>query len=539
MKLSWPFRKAPAAPVVAHRAPVGGGVNVEAVLQAARSWRDQFNPLRGLTIARAVSLMEAAQRGQLAELQWTYKFIEDTHPTAFALVERRTSALLEMDWNIHQVAQEDAGAGYSKALAEDQALALRAAYEGIDNLYEAIEHLALASFRMYAHLQPHFNGDAIAHLEPLNQWNFARDGMFGGWAWNPEAQDLAASRLPAANQITAAHRLIVRVVPRHVNRIALIQFIRASMGQKDWDSFVEIYGLPRPIIIMPADVPPDKVAEYEAAADDVAEGGGGSLPNGSEVKYPTEARGSSPFAQYLEFLERQLVLVGTGGLLTMLTESGSGTLAGNAHADTFKTIARAEARKISEILQRSIDAHVLDTKFSGRPRLAYFAMAAQEERDVGDIVDHTQKLALAGYQVDVADLAERTGYKLTLKPEPAPAPGFAAGGFHRALHRAAPDTADGIDARKTDALIDAGAEALVAAQDAEWRAVAERIMAAANAPTVEAGLEILKQLQAEQPEILARMLADDSPVARAYEDAMSAALLNGYALGAAKRSGTP
>jgi hypothetical protein len=42
----------------------------------------------------------------------------------------------------------------------------------------------------------------------------------------------------------------------------------------------------------------------------------------------------------MEYLDRQITMVGTGGLLTMLAESGSGTLAGAAHTETFMQIAR-------------------------------------------------------------------------------------------------------------------------------------------------------------------------------------------------------
>ena len=42
------------------------------MIKSANRWRDSFNPLRGLTMSRAVQLMEAAQRGVMADLQWLY-----------------------------------------------------------------------------------------------------------------------------------------------------------------------------------------------------------------------------------------------------------------------------------------------------------------------------------------------------------------------------------------------------------------------------------------------------------------------------------
>jgi len=33
-------------------------------------WRDYYNPLRGLSMPKLVSLLESGERGQYADLQW-------------------------------------------------------------------------------------------------------------------------------------------------------------------------------------------------------------------------------------------------------------------------------------------------------------------------------------------------------------------------------------------------------------------------------------------------------------------------------------
>ena len=39
-------------------------------------WREYYNPMRGLTLLRVKSLQEAGERGQYADLQWMYHFME-------------------------------------------------------------------------------------------------------------------------------------------------------------------------------------------------------------------------------------------------------------------------------------------------------------------------------------------------------------------------------------------------------------------------------------------------------------------------------
>ena len=317
-------------------------------LASANRWRDSFNPLRGLTMARAVALMEDAQRGVMADLQWLYGSelgIEATDADLMTIIERTVAGVADMDWQI-VTADEDIK-GFDKALAEEQKSFLESSYNRCDNLSDAIEHLVMARFRGFSHLQPWLKSDwTIEHLEPLPQWNMVRDGTSRRWAWNPEAHQKPFRSLgPGA--ILSPEDYIVLENRRPVNRIALIKYIRSTISEKDWDAYVEIYGLPGVFIIMPPNVPKDKEREYSDMADAAAEAGSGSLPNGSDVKTLSEVRGAQPFQMRLEWLQKQLVLAGTGGMLTMLSEpTGIGGGATGAHASVWDTIIRRVAHKI-------------------------------------------------------------------------------------------------------------------------------------------------------------------------------------------------
>ena len=120
------------------------------LIRRVNLWRDWYNPARSLTIQRAVALLDAYDRGQMADVQWTFRKMERSHPDLLALVKRRTGSILEMDWDIRTKAEGKRLKAEVNPLAEQQAAALREAYERIDNLYEAIGHLALATFPNFA-----------------------------------------------------------------------------------------------------------------------------------------------------------------------------------------------------------------------------------------------------------------------------------------------------------------------------------------------------------------------------------------------------
>jgi len=385
-------------------------VSMRLHVAAANLWRDNYNPLRGLTIQRAASLLEEGERGAYAELQWLYRSIEMQDATLGALIERRTSAIQRMDWNVK--VREGVPEG-KEALAEKQAAALREAYDGIQNLSAAFEFLALASFRGYSHLEKVYENGKIKELAAVDQWFWVRQGIYGVWQLNRNGSPGART-----GEDVPLNRFVIREVTRPVNRVALIAFVRKGLSQKDWDAFIETYGIPAVFVIMPPDVPSGKEDDYLRTADAVVSDARGALPHGSDIKtVDNGARGNNPFKDHIAYQDEQIILRGTGGKLTMLAESGSGTLAGGAHSDTFEQIAQAEAAEISEILRRAIDAEVIAAVTPGERAWAYFEIAANEESDPADIVKDAVSLRGAGYVVDSDWLEEKTGYVLAKEAE--------------------------------------------------------------------------------------------------------------------------
>lgn len=400
-----------------------GAVPLRRVVAGVNRWRDRMNPLRGLTILRAVQLLEAGTRGEFADLQWTYRSIERLNPTLRALIARRQSALLKLSWEIKL--PEELPANISPSMAEEQRDFLSGVYHGLDNFRQALQFLALAEFRGFAHLQAQdLNGDSLPdHLEIVDQWNWVRQGLYGDWFYNQDARSIGAEALPPSARIEPA-AFMVRTVDSPINECALVLFIRKSLAIKDWDSAIEIYGLPSWMIIGPPDVPPEREAEFQTAAEGIAEGGGGYLPNGSSAVAADSPKGNAPFQDHIRYQDEQLVLAGTGGMLTMLAESGTGTLAGGAHADTFADLAEAEAEEISEVFQRQFDARLLAAQFPGQPIAAYFELASKPRTDVGQVVTQVSALRAAGWTVDTDQIEEMTGFRLVASAPPA-APGAA------------------------------------------------------------------------------------------------------------------
>lgn len=334
-----------------------------------------------------------------------------------------TASLKGLEWTIKTVPADKMPTGFDETKAEAQSEALRKAYEGL-NVKEAISHLSRARFYGFSILAKPAN----KRLEPLDPWCFLRDGLYGAWYWNGELRAVRApSTLSADSKIDPA-QYIIREYEDPLILECLRIYLNALNVEQWWNLNLEQESK-RQVVVLAGNLI-DKEKEFQAVASGIARGGSGVLDKGSgdvqtEVVFPPASRGLPYYENRLRGLDEQLTKSMTGSMLTMLTAPGAGTLAGNAHADTLKTIILAEAAEISAVMQEQYDRGVLEGAGllqRGEPALAYFELSARKEVDPGLEVQQTVALAQARYRRDVDELSERTGMTLTEEDRPEPQP---------------------------------------------------------------------------------------------------------------------
>jgi phage gp29-like protein len=499
-------------------------------LAAWNRWRDSYNPLTGLTLQTAINYLNSAQSGDTASAQWLYQLIERRDPDLLCCVESTVSAMCELNWYIKTCEGDPRHvAAWDDKLAADQAAVLLDFHNRILNVNQGIEHLAMSLFRGYAHVQIRADNAWLENWNPLHTWNVARDGFDGAWLWNPNASSNSRITSQAkSNELDPANYLIL-TNRRPVDEIGLIKYLRSSLSWKDWDAFVEIYGIPRWLVIEPPGVTPEQRPAFLSAAESLSEGADVTLPNGSQATPAAPPPNNAPFETHLKYWSEALVRCATGGLLTSLSlPQGIGAGASSAHSETFSRLARARAARISEEVQRKIDAPILKAAFPGKPILAYWSLDAREEMDVTVICNQIASLSQS-YTVDPAQIQELTGYRVTPKmtapPPVMPAPALAS--------RAAPVALSAVAAGVDAALTNNATKSLAAAVSDDLAPLRDRIEAALSLQDDDAMMKALIELRSDLPGILAKIISDPS-AAQVIEQSISAALLNGIADGEAQ-----
>lgn len=477
---------------------------------------EQTNPLRALSPSRVASMLESSLRGDITRLMWVYYLLEQSDPDLVALIERNLSAIAEMDYNVIG-ARPDAIAFIQKA------------YNRIGNLQEAITHLALAKFRGFSVCQlqdddgnPVPPGSAT-RIACLPHWCFVRKGRALDFKWNPDARPVSYAAMTGDPLDADRDHLIIRVCDRPIDRIALVKYCRSVFAQRAWADYIEKVSDEGVFVIEPPGLDDEtKRAEFVRASEDASAGGGGSYPNGTQLQFANANRGLAPFESYMRFLREQLVMAGTGGMLTMIASpTGIGQGASDAHTETFRTIARKDAREISEAFQRGFDAPMI--RHLGAPSdAAYFELAYREETDVTKLVEIGVKLG-GLFDLDPAEWGQKTQFKLRPKTPPAALPASPRLENARKARPSAPATDDQL------ALATRELETVAAAFDTDLLPLRERIAALLERASDDL-IEALRSLQADLPDLL----PDDPAAAAALEQVFTAEFFNGLAQAAAE-----
>lgn len=399
-----------------------GGRGAEIFEKSAEALQlERINPLRGVDEWRLGQIFDDARDGIFADLAWLYNEIEGVEPALSACCEMRESAASECGWLV-KTADADRTRGFDAKLADEQRIALLSEFGAVeDDLADLASHLVSAFFRGAAHALPLWNADgSLAGFKKLDLWNFAFDRKTGIWYWNADA-----SRDEGTFQPIPPGELVTLAVSssRHVDHAALPIFIRAALGTKRYGVWLDRFGIPPVAVIMPPNAEKGEQANYMDLARKFARGGNGILPNGSSVSYGTEARAVCPFPDFIRFQQEQIYMIGIGRVQSGANDAANlgGNAAGVVEAG-FTRIVRRDARRIARAINDTVTAKVLKRLFPGKPVLAQFAWDTEKKRTSREVLEDAGYAKTAGLAIDIDQVSELTGYKLTKAEEPA-APG--------------------------------------------------------------------------------------------------------------------
>lgn len=374
------------------------------LLQHALVQKERRNDLPELTPQRARELYEAYRRGEMADVQLMWDQLEERDETLFTVLHARLGALAEMPWtvNIDADLSED-----MQPLAEQQKELANKLLAAVENLPEAITHLGMADFRGVAALEVTGNA-ARMRWEVIEPWNLCRPVRRGPWYYNAEA----TSTPTRPEELDPAAVIIREAQP--IDLPAMFLICAKYLSVHAWDAFLEVFGIPNIFLEMPPATPQDKAMEFDAIVQRLIGEGRGTVPSGAKFHtVETSKDNTQSFEARAKWCNEAIIQLATGGLLTVTTQSGSGTLAGNAHSDSFSRLCAASARSISAAINRQFLRPALEESYPHAPILVHFELAPEPVDDRLQVAQLIATLASAGYRAKDDDVAELMNMQFT------------------------------------------------------------------------------------------------------------------------------
>lgn len=372
----------------------GGHVKTVRYHDLLRAKRTQ-NPLSGLNPAKVRRLYELYREGKYADVQLAWDALEEYDDMLGTVLNRRQSALGEMEWDVLIDARAVGEDAAMQALAEEQQDFITRRLRAVENLSDAIKWLGLADFRRYSALEVLTAGGGELWL-PIHHWLLCRPALEGAWCYNENAET-SCTRVEPIDMSA----VLLREVARPIDLVAMFLISAKEAAIDGWDSFLEVFGNPALFFKMPPGTSDAQRDEFAAIIKEISSDGSGVYPDGGEIHtVETSAANADAFSSREEWCDKALVRRATGGLLTVLAESGSGTLAGSAHMEAFRQIAANDAISIAECINRQYVRRRLAAQFPGQPVLVYFTLTPPVINDRAATVNMLCQLAgaaLEGY----------------------------------------------------------------------------------------------------------------------------------------------
>ncbi len=164
----------------------------------------------------------------------------------------------------------------------------------------------------------------------------------------------------------------------------------------------------------PPSIPEERRAEFDAVVRRIVGDGRGTVPAGTKFQtVETTKDNAQAFEQRAKWCDDAIIKLVLGGLLTVQAESGSGTLAGNAHADSFDRLCAASARSISRAVDSQYCRRILQEAFPGQPILVHFVFGDEEQEDHAAVATMLATLATAGYRAEDTVASDLLGIEVT------------------------------------------------------------------------------------------------------------------------------
>lgn len=377
-----------------------------------------WNPLRTLTKPEIERMMSDSNHGDDVRMQLVFQQIELQSAMYQICIQKRTAGVLNREWDIVAIDEND-----SEALKQQKAvkeMLLKSDSRNIDGLTQAIKHLAMASFRGRSAVKPFFTDDGDLFFKRLNNWNFLE--FNGKLYWNPSSEQvgwLDQGSIPPTIQPLPEEEICWLKNDMPIDIPGLMLYLRQLVGEDQWARFIEKQGIPQVVLTTPDGTPDTALPMWNMRAQQIFEGGSGTLPHDAQVNVLDSARGQDPFTEYIKHQQELISILALGGtLLTIAGSTGLGSDLASVQQKQFESLINQDCKQIANAMSNSVVGKCVKKLFGDNAEVKVrFSYVEDSEYGPYDYLNFAEKANAIGMKIDLKQFKKLSGLSFIVEDD--------------------------------------------------------------------------------------------------------------------------
>ncbi len=350
------------------------------------AWRDY--PADGLTPGRLVSILRAADAGDLQAAMDLYEQMEEKDAHLHSVACTRRLAVTGLSWQVMSAA--DVVDGLDRSAANEAAHYCREVLIGLQDFDEVLQHLSLAHGRSVAIAEMVWefrgwrarSGDRIV---PVPFSRLAADGR-GQLRILGDSAMAEGMALPANKFIVhMPHAMSGHPARGGPMRVSAMAFLGKHYSLKDWLIFSEIFGMPVRIARYEPQATPQEKRELLEMLKNLGADAVGIFSKAVEleIKESVKSAGGTPYESLCNFFNREISKAWLGETLTVDTAGSTGTFAtASIHDQVRHDLRDDDIRKEGRTIRRDLLRPLVELKFGPAAPVPFFRRSIEAPRQV-------------------------------------------------------------------------------------------------------------------------------------------------------------
>lgn len=353
-------------------------------------------------------MINSANHGADSRLQLIFSQIEEQLPIYQVCIQKRAAGVLGRDWTVEPVDENSPDAKRQAEKVRD--ILEKSDTLNEDGLTEAIKWLMLSVFRGRSVIKPFFTKDGGVIFKRLQNWNVLH--WNGTFYWNPSSQETPwlDQDFPLPKDIVPLPKeeICYLLSDMRIDVPGLMLYLRILVGEDNWSRFVEKYSVPPIILTAPDGTPDTALDSWNRRAQQIFEGGSGTLPYGTNVKSMDSARSQDPFSEYIQHQMENISILATGGtLLTLGGATGLGSDLARVQEESFNQLVNADCKRISNALTNGVVSKIVHRILGEKEVLCRFTFTEDDIYSPDEYIDMAVKLHGMGVKLDPVALKKK------------------------------------------------------------------------------------------------------------------------------------